>query len=50
MKESIETIHSKLKVKIEDFDLNSQLIKEIIKNHIVLRGVEEFYEKVKFFE
>jgi predicted nucleotidyltransferase len=48
-KRNIEMIHSKLKVKIGDFDLNSGLIKEIIKDHIILRGVEEFYEKIKFF-
>jgi len=50
VKENIEMVNSRIKVKIGDFDLDSQLIKEIIKNHIVLRGVEEFYEKIKFFE
>jgi predicted nucleotidyltransferase len=50
VKEDIEMVHSKLRVKIGGFDMDSQLIKEIIKNHIVLRGVEEFYEKIKFFE
>ncbi len=50
VKESAEAVHSKIKVKIGDFDPDSQLIKEIIKNHIILRGVEEFYEKTKFFE
>lgn len=50
IKEKIELTHSKIKVKIGDFDTDSQLIKEIIKNHIILRGVEEFYEKTKFFE
>jgi predicted nucleotidyltransferase len=48
-KENIEAVHSKVKVKIGSFDIDSQLIKEIIKNHIILRGVEEFYEKIKFF-
>lgn len=50
VKEETELVHSRIKVKIGDFDQSSQLIKEIIKNHIVLRGVEEFYEKIKFFE
>lgn len=50
VKEEIESVHSKIKVKIGDFDMNSQLIKEIIKNHIILKGVEEFYEKTRFFE
>ena len=49
-KEAIEATHSKIRVKIGDFDIDSQLIKEIIKNHIILRGVEEFYEKPQFFE
>lgn len=49
-KEEVESVHSKIKVKIGDFDLNSSLIKEIIKNHVILRGVEDFYEKIKFFE
>ena len=50
VKEMIEDVHSKIKVKIGDFDLDSELIKEIIKNHIILKGVEEFYEKIKFFK
>jgi len=50
IKEELKSVHSKLGVKIGDFDLDSQLIKEIIKNHVILRGVEEFYEKTKFFE
>jgi len=48
-KGNVEMIHSRLKVKIGDFDLDSELIREIIKDHIILRGVEEFYEKTKFF-
>jgi len=46
----VESIHSRIKVKFGDFDLSSNLIKEIIKNHVILKGVEEFYEKTKFFE
>lgn len=49
-KDSVESIHSRIKVKIGVFDPDSQLIKEMIRNHIILRGVEEFYEKTKFFE
>src|SRR4030042_7113295 len=45
VKEQIESIHSKIKVKLGNFDLTSNLIKEIIKNHVILKGVEEFYEK-----
>ena len=50
LKEKLESANSKIKVKIGSFDLESNLIKEIIKNHIILKGVEEFYEKTKFFE
>jgi predicted nucleotidyltransferase len=49
VKENIEPVYSKVKVKIGDFSLDSALIKEIIKNHVILKGVEEFYEKIKFF-
>src|SRR3989344_5782234 len=48
LKEELESINSKIKVKIGIFDLESNLIKEIVKNHIILKGVEEFYEKTKF--
>lgn len=50
VKEQLESIHSKVKVKLGYFDLSSSLVKEIVKNHVILRGVEEFYEKTKFFE
>ncbi len=45
IKKSVEEIHSKINVKIGKFDIKSPLIKEIIKNHIIIRGIEEFYEK-----
>ncbi len=32
------------------FDTKSLMIKEIIKNHVILKGVEYFYEKTEFFE
>lgn len=50
VKNELESIHSRISVKIGSFDLNSPLIKEIIKNHVILKGVEEFYEKIKFFD
>jgi predicted nucleotidyltransferase len=46
-KEELEAIHSKINAKIGKFDLDSPLIKEIVKNHVILRGVEDFYEKTK---
>ena len=50
IKEKIKGINSKINVKIGKFDTNSLLIKEIIKNHVILRGGEQFYEKTGFFE
>jgi len=47
-REELESIHSKINAKIGEFNLKSPLIKEIIKNHVILRGVEDFYEKIKF--
>lgn len=46
----IGDVNSKINVKIGKFDTSSLLIKEIIKNHVIIRGAEEFYEKTKFFE
>lgn len=45
VKNSVEEIHSKISVKIGIFDTKSLLIKEIIKDHVILRGVEVFYDK-----
>jgi predicted nucleotidyltransferase len=50
VKKEIESINSKIKVKIGPFKNDSLLIKEIIKNHVIIKGVEEFYAKTKFFE
>ncbi len=49
VKERIEDVHSDINVKIGAFDRESILIKEIIKNHVILKGTEEFYEKTRFF-
>tara|TARA_Y100000310_G_C20536020_1_gene740891 strand:+ start:84 stop:731 length:648 start_codon:yes stop_codon:yes gene_type:complete len=50
IKKLIEGLYSKINVKIGPFDAKSPLIKEIIKDHIIIRGIEEFYEKEQFFE
>ncbi len=50
IKNKIEGLNSKLSLKIGRFDKNSLLIKEIIKNHVILRGWEEFYERIGFFK
>ena len=43
-------LHSRLSIKLGAFDMSSLLIKEIVKNHVIVRGIEEFYEKSNFFE
>lgn len=50
IKENIELINDLLSVKIGEFNPNDLLIKEIIKNHIILQGQEEFYERIGFFK
>ena len=50
IKEDVGLIDSKISVKIGKYNKSSLLIKEIEKNHIIIRGVEAYYEKNKFFE
>lgn len=50
VKKLVESINSRIKVKIGPFNTKSLLIKEIIKNHIIIRGLESFYEKEQLFE
>jgi len=50
IKESIQKMNDLVSVKIGAFNPEDLLIKEIIKNHVIIRGAEEFYEKIKFFE
>jgi len=49
LKEEIELIDSKISVKIGKYNKDSLLIKEIEKNHVIIKGVETYYEKSKFF-
>jgi len=50
IKSELSLINSKLSIKIGNYNKSNLLIKEIEKNHIILKGVEEYYEKSKFFE
>ena len=49
VKEQINQVHSRISTKIGKFDTEQHLIKEIVKNHVIIKGVERFYEKNKFF-
>ena len=46
IKKDLETINSKVNVKIGKYDRKNQLIKEIEKNHVIIKGVEKYYEKI----
>lgn len=50
VRNKIKELHSKLSIKTGRFDMNSLLIREIIKNHVIIRGVEDFYERTGFFK
>ena len=50
LKTRVKEANYKLSIKIGKFDTKSLLIKEIIKNHIIIRGLEDFYERVEFFK
>jgi len=50
VKKELSLLDSKLSIKIGKYDKNNNLIKEIEKNHVIIKGVDEYYEKNKFFE
>jgi predicted nucleotidyltransferase len=47
-KKQLEQRHSLLSVKIGDFDPKNLLIREIIKDHIIIKGVEVYFDKTEF--
>jgi predicted nucleotidyltransferase len=49
-KKQLEQRHSSLSVKIGMFDPKDLLIREIIKDHIIIRGGEVYFDKTGFFE
>lgn len=50
VKEEVESIDSKISVKIGKYNKDSLLIREIEKNHIIIKGVEAYYERNRFFD
>ncbi|MBS3137306.1 nucleotidyltransferase domain-containing protein [Candidatus Woesearchaeota archaeon] len=50
IKEEVQKIYDLLSIKIGRFNPENLLIKEIIKDHTIIKGGEEYYEKIKFFE
>ena len=49
IKEDLSLFDTKLSIKTGSYNKSNLLIKEIEKNHIVIKGVERFYEKNGFF-
>ena len=50
IKQDLESLNSKLNIKIGKYNKDNLLVKEIEKNHVIMKGVELFYERNKFFE
>jgi predicted nucleotidyltransferase len=48
-KEELESSDTRLSIKIGDYNQQSSLAKEIEKNHVIIKGVERYYEKTGFF-
>lgn len=49
IKKELHLSDSKLSIKMGKYNKDNLLIKEIEKNHIIIKGVERYYEKSKFF-
>lgn len=50
IKENISKLNPIFSVKLGKYDKNNLLMKEIEKNHIIVKGFEVFYEKSGFFD
>jgi hypothetical protein len=50
VKQELERINSALSVKIGRYESKNLLIQEIKKNHVIIKGVEDYYARNGFFE
>jgi len=50
IKNDISLIDLKLSIKIGKYNKSNLLIKEIEKNHVIIKGVEYYYERNQFFK
>jgi len=48
-KKQLEQKHSRLSVKTGRFDTDDLLVREIMKDHVIIRGVELYFEKTSRF-
>ena len=49
-KKMLELKNSRVSAKIGAFDTKNMLIREIMKDHVIIRGVEAYFDKTGFFE
>jgi predicted nucleotidyltransferase len=49
LKHDLELLSSKVSVKIGGYDRGNPLIREMEKDHVILKGVELYHEKNRFF-
>ena len=49
LKKKLWELKHQISLKTGKINLKNNLVKEIIKDHVIFRGVEEFYEQTKFF-
>lgn len=49
VKKKLEGFHPSLSVKTGVFDKDNPLVREIMKDHIIVKGVEAYFEKISFF-
>ncbi len=49
-KKQLELRHSSASVKIGPFDTRDLLVREMMKDHIIIKGVEVYFDKTGFFE
>ena len=49
IRKELQLLDSRLSIKIGEYNKQNLLIKEIEINHVIIKGIEKFYEKNKFF-
>jgi len=50
LKKEMRMFDSRLSIKIGEYDKKNPMMQEIEKNHVIIKGVEEYYEKNQFLD
>ncbi len=45
----LQLLDSRLSIKIGEYNTKNPLVREIEKSHVIIKGIEEYYEKNQFF-